>query len=209
MTTGGAGSISFDLGTCAGSFYDVDGFIGFAVDHYGDNGGGPPAEGHTPFGFACRPSDPDVDPTTNKPSKGCSLLYGLEGQRFHAIPLGDPRHLPPTLTKGGSVQYCAVAGAWARFDGASGAYDVKVPNGQGVTFQAAGGPAAVVGANGLTVGGSTAQPVALGAAVQALINAVNLLATGLASPGNVLSTSAACISALQAIQQVQTVAIKG
>lgn len=202
------GQLKFDLGTAALSQYDADGFLGISVDHYGDNAGGPPAEGHTVFGFHSRPSDPDVDQNA-QPTRGCTVLYFLEGQRWHAMPLGDPRHLPPQLTKGGSVQYCAAAGAYAKFDGQSGAYSLAVPKGQSATFQAAGGPTVVMDANGLTVGGASAQALALGPALAALITALQAFAAGNCVNGAVLTSSVKFVADLQAITTYQTTTIKG
>lgn len=203
------GQISFDLGTAVLSQYDADGFLGISIDHYGDSAGGPPAESHNAFGFLGRPSDPDVDVTTATPTTGCTVWYYREGKRYGAIAMSDPRHLPPQVNKGGSVQYCSVAGAYAKFDGSTGAYSVAVPSGQSMTLQAAGGPAIVHDSNGITVGGNLAQAVALGSAVNTLISSLLTFATGLCPPNAVMSTSAAFIAQLQALKQIQTSMLKG
>ena len=227
--------VEFDLGIAVLSRYSADGFLGVAIDHYGDSPGGPPGVVHNPFGFAGRPLDPDVDTTTTAPYNGCTLLYYREGKRYGSIVLGDPRHLPPQVAKGGSVHYCAVAGAYAKFEGGTGAYTLAIPSGQSATFQAAGGPSVVIDANGLTVGttmqvnakgftaggratlddtglavtgSGPAQPLALGPALQALIAAVQQLSAGTCS-GVPLSTAPLVQAALAAITQVQTSVIRG
>jgi hypothetical protein len=123
--------LSFDFAQVTSSEYDDDAVLGLGIDHYGaEEGGGPTAEAHSPFGFLGRP----LDPTDGE---GCTMLWWQEGSRTHAMALNDHRVRVklPKLRKGGSAQYCA-AGSYALFDGEdpsgskrAGSYVLGVPYG--------------------------------------------------------------------------------
>lgn len=121
--------IAWDLGLCTLSIYDADGFLGVAVDLYGEQGAGARAfDVLHPFGFISRPADPDVDPLGN-PVRGAGALYGYEGEhRGVCIPLTDPRPilLMPQMKKGGSAQY-SQKGSFSVLDGDNGSWLLFVP----------------------------------------------------------------------------------
>ncbi len=101
------GMLDFDIGTAVNSVYDDAKFPTIQIDAYGGKQSGvPPYEQHSPCGFIGRPHDPDTDADGN-PTKGCTVLYALEGEKGHVWPSHDPRIVPllPPLTKGGSAQY--------------------------------------------------------------------------------------------------------
>lgn len=87
------------------SRHDDDDFIGVQVQTEGD-GGAVPFELQHPYGFAARPLDPIVD-ATGEPTRGCSVLYGEQGNQTFAWLGSDPRSVSlfPALQKGESVQY--------------------------------------------------------------------------------------------------------
>lgn len=121
--------IDWDLGLCSLSIYDADGFLGVALDLYGEQSAGARAfEVLHPFGFISRPADPDVDSSGN-PVRGAGALYGYEGEhRGVCIPLTDPRPvlLMPQLKKGGSAQY-SQKGSFSVLDGDNGSWLLFVP----------------------------------------------------------------------------------
>jgi hypothetical protein len=148
-------TFAWDLGVAMYSEYDADGFLGIQMDVYGEEESGCPAlEVHGTFGFLARPRDPEPDGT------GCHALYAWEGDRGHVWLAGDPRVTAklPRLKKGGSIHYCA-AGAYALFDGETGAYTVHVPAGAAVTIRCEGGPQATFGPTEIALGGAGAQPL--------------------------------------------------
>jgi hypothetical protein len=199
--------LQFDFATAVLSEYDADGFLGIAVDHYGDDdgGGAPPGEAHHPLGFAARPVDPQKSGPRATVSSGATVLHFFEGQRSHTIALQDHRFKAPKLDKGGSSHYCpAVPLANATYDG-RGNYKVTVPTGATLTFEIAGGPSLVFDGATIKAGGDQAQALALGAALDALLKAVLLLANGnVAQLGLPLTTAATVIAQLQAIQLTKT-----
>ena len=130
--------IDWDLGVCMASQYDAQGFLGIAVDLYGEGqASGQVFEPIHPYGFISRPADPDKDENGN-PKVGAGALYASEGDRKFVMPLGDPRAVAkvPQVKLGGSAQYCQ-PGGFAYFDGATGSYQVYVPydnNTKGMRF---------------------------------------------------------------------------
>lgn len=106
MTPAGWKGLVWDIGTCMFTGYDGDGFPELQAGVYGGElGSAQPLEHHSLFGFFSRPLDPEGD-------VGCQVLYAWEGNRGHALPLGDSRVMVkvPTLPKGSSVQYAADGG---------------------------------------------------------------------------------------------------
>ena len=114
-------AIGWDIGVAMLSEYDADGFIGIQVDAFGEEYSGvEPYEAHHTLGFVSRPRDPEVDSEGNpKPEASCTVLYGMEGPRGHAMLLGDPRSTAklPKLKKGGAMFYAPAAKSYALFDG--------------------------------------------------------------------------------------------
>lgn len=210
--------LQFDFGTAILSEYDRDGFLGIAIDHYGDDGAGaPPAEAHHPLGFAARPLDPDKSGLKATVIGGATVLHFFEGQRAHCIALQDHRRPAPTLPKGGSVQYSpGTPAANAAFD-EKGNYHLSVPTGTTVTAEIAGGPSVklsgttvqILAAGAVQLGDSTAQPLALGPVLGQLIALLQTFAAGQCANGVPVSTSAAFITALQSLTQFQTKIVAG
>lgn len=210
--------LQFDFGTAILSEYDRDGFLGIAIDHYGDDGAGaPPAEAHHPLGFAARPMDPDQSGPKATVTGGATVLHFFEGQRGHAIALQDHRHPAPRLPKGGSAQYSpGTPVASAAFD-QSGNYHLTVPSGTTVLVEIAGGPSVklsgttvqVLAAGAVQIGDSTAQPLALGPVLGQLIAALQTFAAGNCPPNAPMTTSVAFIALLQSLTQFQTKIVSG
>jgi hypothetical protein len=193
----GWGALGFDIGLSVASIYDADGFLGVQVDAYGEQQSGVrDYELHAPFGFLSRPLDPSTDAQAQPVATGaCQVLYAMEGGRGHAWLSNDPRVIPllPKLDKGGSIQYCATLGSFAKFSG-TGAYQVQVASGQTITLQTLGGVAVTIGPTGITIGNG-AQPVALAPALlqylQVIAQAiVAIAAASCAAPGSPLVSPA-------------------
>lgn len=158
---------------------DADGFIGVQVDNYGAKAEFGAVEAHHPFGFISRPRDPDLDGDGNV-KLGCTVLRLAEGNESHVIVLGDPRYtaLLPAATKkkGGSTQYAVTvdgAVSYAALDGDDGSYKLKIPSG-------------IVEVDTVfKVGPGSTEPLAMGDALNNLLQAVRSLAqslSGLTAP---------------------------
>jgi hypothetical protein len=122
------GAIAFDLGMCAYTVRDPDGFYRVQISEFG-SGGSQPVETYHPAGFLGRPRDPDVDPE-GAARLGPTVLYGYEGNQRHALVLSDPRVAGrlPEVKRGGSMQYADTGTdvAYALFDGDDGSWTLKV-----------------------------------------------------------------------------------
>lgn len=109
-----------------------DGFIWYGPDFYGELlGGGELAECVSPFGFASRPLDPDLDADGNV-QLGAGLLVLEHGGQTFAIPTQDPRYqaLPP-VPKGSSMLYGTMPSGKTPFilvDGQTGTIQLYSPH---------------------------------------------------------------------------------
>jgi hypothetical protein len=206
-----------DISSIAGTIYDSNGLLEAQVTPIGRNGTASSvgAETYHPYGFIGRPADPVNDAQGNI-TNGCHVLFFYEGNTLHCLPLHDPRYQPPALPKGGSAQYGS-GGSYTTHDD-QGNCVVKVPSGKKITIQIAGGPSVVVNGTTVQVGDNTAQALALGAALQSTITALNVMATSMsalapaATPATFAAVNAlggALTTSLAAIVQVQTTKAMG
>lgn len=112
-----AHALEWDIGVAMGSSIDADGFQDTQYDAEGeDQSGAAPYETHHFFGSWGRPLDPVVDAGGQPdPSRGCPMLYALEGGKGHAWALEDPRIVPilPTPAPGEHITYSS-AGCFTR-----------------------------------------------------------------------------------------------
>lgn len=123
--------LTFDIGVGLLSEYDADGFIGIQVDNYGEGQSGvQPYELHSVHGLYSRMNDPDTDGAGNA-TKGCTVLYGMEGGRGHAWLCSDPRAIVniPQVQKGGVVLYGGpnATPSFFNVDGKTGSITLYVP----------------------------------------------------------------------------------
>jgi len=102
-------------GLCTLALRDEDGIMRYGIDWLGSPsapGGGDPAESITPFGFRCRPRDPDLDPTGNViAGKGAGLVLLDDGGESFAWPTQDPRYraVLPDVPAGTAEMYATHA----------------------------------------------------------------------------------------------------
>jgi hypothetical protein len=184
-----------DINVVAHTSYDGSSFPETQVLPIGSDGTSIPGEAYHPYGFIGRCNDGDVDPSTADITNGARVLFFYEGSTLHTIMLDDPRVTPtlPQLPKGGSMQYDA-GGAYQKLDGSGNAL-LNVLSGKTVK-----------------IGDDTAQALALGAAFQSLMTALQVFATATkaATIEPTLGPAATAMgTALQAIVNFQTTKAMG
>ena len=186
--------MSIDLATLTATDY-ANGALRAQVKLLGNDSSCAPGLMYHPFGFVGRPKDPDVDSLGNV-TKGATALFWYEGNTLHTMALGDPRRTSklPTVDKGGSCQYADCDNAYGLF-GADGTYTLRVPTGKTAS-----------------IGDSSAQALALGAALTSLVTGLRAFtaATKAASIEPSLGPASTALDVVvQAITQIQTTMLKG
>lgn len=168
--------MNHDIGHCALSVYDDDGFLTFQFDGQSDEGRLEPYEAMMPLGWLSRPLDPEKDENGDvDPSKACPLLVMMEGDRGHATPLGDPRIMAalPRLEKGEAMAYSPSTGAYCLFEVGGGirlvaadgtAVKVRLGDGEIAFTHPQGASAKVTSAGFEAKNAAGSQSVAIGAA---------------------------------------------
>ena len=179
--------ITLSAGLCTLALRDADGIMRYAVDWLGSPsapGGGDPAESVTPFGFRCRPRDPDLDPEGRIiAGRGAGLVLLDDGGESFAWPTQDPRYrtVLPEIPAGSAEQYAAHAdGTVTRVSIAGDTGDVVITTKTGATVK-------VLSDGTLEVGGGGAVALTQEPALSSWIESLLIsLATGSNSGGPVV-----------------------
>jgi hypothetical protein len=161
--------LSISHGLCTLALHDADGILRYGIDWLGSPsapGGGDPAESITPFGFRCRPRDPDLDPTGNViAGRGAGLVLLDDGGESFAWPTQDPRYraVLPDVPSGTAEMYATHAdGTVTRLTADGDTGDVVITTRSGATVK-------VLADGTLEVGGGAAVALTLEPALSTFI----------------------------------------
>lgn len=180
--------ITLSVGLCTLALRDADGIMRYAVDWLGSPatpGGGDPAESVTPFGFRCRPRDPDLDPEGRIiAGKGAGLVLLDDGGESFAWPTQDPRYrtVLPAIEAGSAELYAAHDdGTVTRLtvDGDTG--DVVVTTKTGATVKVLSTGVLEAGAVSALDPGSAPSAVAIAAPIATWATAAQTFATAVST----------------------------